>query len=84
MTPAKYDQLDYTPTHGSVEVRGRESTWAVDVSINQGRAMEVDGVDVYWAYSGAPALVAEAGLTVPAMWLHRLLTWPSRIFQKRK
>lgn len=48
MGPMPFDQLDYTPTHGAVDMRGDNKTWGMEVPIEQGRAMEADGIPVYW------------------------------------
>lgn len=51
--PMPFAQLDYTPTHGSVAMRGRDKEWNMDVSVEQGRAMEADGIPVFWIMNEA-------------------------------
>lgn len=77
--PMKYDDLDYTPVYGSVEVRGERSLWPCNVSIEQGRAMEADGLTVFWIESVVPEWVATLGLTRPYLALYRIWTWPQRV-----
>lgn len=73
----KYDDLDYTPTEGFVDV-GR---FSIPVSVETGRAMEADGHPVMWPYASIPAWVADIGLAGPYVALSRLWTWPSRIIK---
>ena len=81
--PMKYDNLDYTPAYGSVEIHGHEHEWAMDVSIEQGRSMEADGVEVLWIQSSAPMWVLNSGQPFVSIWMgcHRVITWPSRLFK---
>lgn len=79
--PMKYADLGYAPTYGSVEIRGGDRSWSVDVTVEQGRAMEEDGVPVYWIYGSVPVGVADAGLVGPWLAFYRGFTWPSRFFR---
>jgi hypothetical protein len=72
--PQKYDDLDYTPTHGEVRVEN----FAVKVPTHQGRAMEGEGIPVFWIYASIPDSVAQPGLSAAYVALHRLFTWPGR------
>lgn len=80
MTPAKYDDLDYRPVYGTVDVRGQRRGFAIPVSVESGRAMEADGIPVTWIYASAPVWIAEAGLAGLWMRVQRLLGFPSRHF----
>lgn len=75
----KYDDLPYRPTEGMVEVRGTQSEWGVRVSVEQGRAMEADGIPVMWPYASVPGWVADMGLAHLWVSLSRLWSWPSRL-----
>lgn len=77
--PMKYDDLDYTPEHGVVDVRGSRHTFGIEVPTNVGRAMEDDGIEVIWVYASCPGWVADLGLTRIWMPLSRLLKWPGRL-----
>jgi len=77
--PMKYEDLDYVPDYGSVEIRGHRKSWTVNVSIDQGRAMEADGISVHWIYSSTPAWTADVGLAELWIAIKRIVTWPSRV-----
>lgn len=81
-SPMKYDDLDYTPTHGEVEIRRGNKCWQIPVNIACGRDMEAEGFDVYWIYSSTPAALHDAGFGGIAVPLYRLFTWPSRWLKK--
>lgn len=75
----KYDDLSYTPSYGTVDVRGRQSEWSVEVSIEQGRAMEADGIPICWVYGAIPDWAAIPVLGPVALFLFRVFTFPTRI-----
>jgi hypothetical protein len=79
--PQKYDDLTYAPSYGSVEVRGDGRSWSVDVCVEQGRAMEADGIPVYWIYATIPASLVVFGQMTVWLFLYRLFTWPGRFFR---
>ncbi len=79
MKPQKYDDLNYEPAYGLIEVRGRESGWAVRVPIDKGIDMEKDGVTVHWVYSQYPVWVVDIGAENLWTLLFRLWTWPQRV-----
>ena len=74
--PMKYDNLDYTPTQGHVEVRSGNKRWNIPVNVECGRDMEAEGFTVYWVHSVIPENMANFGGIF--MTLSRLFTWPSR------
>jgi hypothetical protein len=82
-TPAKFTDLDYTPTHGCFSARGSRETWSCDVSVQQGRAMEADGIEVTWVAASIPAWIATAGLSTPYYALYRLWAWPGRALRRK-
>lgn len=84
MEPAEYDDLDYHPVSGEVSVSGREGEWSVTVPVEQGRAMEEDGIPVYWTHTNYPKWVVELGLT--SVWgiLYRVWTFPAWALRKDK
>lgn len=75
----KFQDLDYTPSHGTVDVRGEIKTFGLPVTISQGRDMEADGIPVCWVYASIPAWAAIPVIGSVAMWVSRAFTWPSRI-----
>lgn len=58
--PMPFAELDYAPQHGTVEVQGENSLWCVEVDIEQGKAMEADGLDVWWVSDVIPLEQAKA------------------------
>ena len=80
--PMKYDDLDYTPTHGEVEIRHGNKCWQIPVNIECGRDMEAEGMTVYWPYAVIPAGVADAGFASIFTPLYRLFSWPTRWLKK--
>ncbi len=75
----KYDDLSYTPAYGTVDVRGSYGVWSVEVSIDQGRDMENDGIPVCWVYGAMPAWAAIPVIGPIALKVFRVFTFPSRI-----
>lgn len=75
----KYDHLGYTPAYGSIDVHGKGRKWAVEVSIEQGRAMEEDGIPVCWVYGAVPEWAAYPVLGRVALFLFRVFTFPARL-----
>lgn len=75
----KYDDLNYKPTMGFVDLRGKSREWGLPVTVEQGRAMEADGLAVMWPYAKCPAWVAKFGLSAFWMAASRIVTWPSRL-----
>ena len=78
----KYDDLDFRPSHGSVDIRGESHEWSVPVTVDVGRALEKDGLHVCWPYASCPVWAAELGLVGPWMAVSRLLSFPSRMLGK--
>ena len=74
----KFSDLGYRPSCGMIDVRGNEGDWTVKVSVEQGRALEADGVPVRWPYSSCPGFVANLGLAGLWMTFERAWSWPSR------
>ncbi|QPM89396.1 hypothetical protein PSAL_006120 [Pseudooceanicola algae] len=72
----RYAALSYTPAYGCVDMRGEYRTFSAEVSIEQGLAMEADGIPVMWVHSSCPAWAGRFA----RLWMRaqRLLTWPSR------
>ncbi|MGB0507121.1 MAG: hypothetical protein ACPGGK_13075 [Pikeienuella sp.] len=75
----KFDDLDYAPAYGTVDVSGRVGQWSLPVSIKQGRAMEADGIPVCWVYGAIPAWAAIPVLGPIALAANRVFLLPSRI-----
>jgi len=75
--PTKFDNLSYAPNYGCVELPGAKKSWSVEVSIEQGRAMEEDGFVVLWVHSAIPEWVPGPLVSI---WvgLNRFFTWPNR------
>lgn len=79
--PQRYDDLPHVPSYGEVMVRGERGEWFLEVSIDQGRDMEDDGIPVYWIFASAPKVVVDLGLLGPWFFLYRVFTWPARFFR---
>lgn len=80
----KYNDLDYTPAHGSIDVQGETGEFSVPVSVEVGREMEADGIPVCWPYASIPAWAADSGLAWLFMAAHRIWTLPQRFNLKSK
>lgn len=80
--PMKYDDLDYTPTYGAVEIRHGDKCWQIPVKTECARDMEAEGMTVYWTYASIPAGIADAGFGSLFTPFYRLFTWPSRWLKK--
>lgn len=76
--PMKFEDLEYSPTHGEIEVQRGTAIWMVPVSVRMGRDMEAEGLQVYWIYAAAPAFAVNLGFGGAFLYLSRLFTWPSR------
>lgn len=84
MECAKYDDLGYRPTYGTVEIRGHEHEWVVKVTVAQGRELERDGIDVIWIFGSCPTWVVDFGLAGPYLFVHRILTFPTWFFGRER
>lgn len=76
----EFDKLDYTPVYGTVDTVGQSGRrWSSEVPVEQGRAMEADGIPVCWVYASVPEWAAMP--VVGRIWLFvfRVFTWPARI-----
>lgn len=73
-----FDQLDYTPLYGTIDVHAGDCVFLVEVSVWQGRALEDAGIPVCWIYASCPYWVDRVGLTRPWFFIQRLYSWPSR------
>jgi hypothetical protein len=50
----KFADLDFVPICASLDIEGNEKKWAVEIPVEQGKAMEADGFDIGWVYSHEP------------------------------
>lgn len=79
MNYQEFDKLDYTPTYGAVDIRGQSKEWSVEVPVEQGRAMEADGIPVCWVYGSIPEWAAMPVVGHIWLFVFRVFTWPGRI-----